>query len=535
MIEQQKEEKTPVNNAIERGDEPIDQNKDENSNIPNAIEQGDEPIDQNKDENSNIPNAIKENDEPNNNISGNNEDGTLNKKIIINNKDNEIKVSNIENPQSPNENDNTIKTKKELDIENSNQMSKDILSEYGINRSDGILTNPEKKRFNSKGIGAVVYMEPENYETGEKIENIHINAAKFEIYNAICDLFFPTKKNILKYGIIGHEHGSKLKKCHYQCGFIFTDKLNMILSPGKFTIRNITYLVMFQSVQNPNAIMTYCKKEHDYTILGEGNGLQSKESKTCSGIFTKILSNNNLTKKEIIELVKNEGDEEDKKYFLYGGEKLLNNYTNMIKINEKPAFEWRFPEHMRDQTLDTEKVAVYNLIYKWFQEECVPEKTFRRKALVLFSMRRACGKTEFAKRLVPHPDYYIYCRSSINGQQFEKKESEARLVILDDLYPSTSAPFMEMMKALVSGESTDLQSKYCQHFFDKNLPTIICTNNIKLYKMYKLDPMFRTQCYVIGFNFYIGPPGTEPEKLNKIDAYETEEISRLLGEKTERE
>ena len=503
MIEQHKEEDTSANNAIEQNNEPMDHNKEENSNIQNAIEQNNEPK-------------------------------LINKDIIINDEADEIKVSNTEKSEE-NENDNTIKLKKELDIDNSNQMSKDILCEYGINRTDGILTTPEKKRFNSKGIGAVVYMEPKNYETNEKIENIHINAAKFEIYNAICDLFFPTKKNILKYAIIGHEHGSKLKKCHYQCGFVFTDKLNMILTPGKFTIRDITYLVMFQSVQNPNAIMTYCKKEHDYTIMGEGNGLQTKETKTCSGIFTKILSNNNLTKKDIIELVKNEGDEEDKKYFLYGGEKLLNNYTNMIKINEKPAFEWRFPEHMRDQTLDAEKVAVYNLIYKWFQEECVPEKTFRRKALVLFSMRRACGKTEFAKRLVPHPDYYIYCRSSINGQQFEKKESEARLVILDDLYPSNAAPFLEMMKALVSGESTDLQSKYCQHFFDKNLPTIICTNNIKLYKMYKLDPMFRTQCYVIGFNFYIGPPGTEPEKLTKIDAYETEEISRLLGEKTERE
>lgn len=491
-------------------------------------------IEQHKEETTFDNNAIEPSKEPRDQIRADTGPELINNKIIINDEDNEIKVSNIENSEE-NDNDNTFKSKKDLDIENSNQMSKDILFEYGINRADGILTNPEKKRFNSKGIGAVVYMEPKNYETEDKIENIHINAAKFEIYNAICDLFFPTKKNILKYAIIGHEHGSKLKKCHYQCGFVFTDKLNMILTPGKFTIRDITYLVMFQSVQNPNAIMTYCKKEHDYTIMGEGNGLQSKESKTCSGIFTKILSTNNLTKKDIIELVKNEGDEEDKKYFLYGGEKLLNNYTNMIKINEKPPFEWKFPEHMRDQTLDAEKVAVYNLIYKWFQEECVPDKTFRRKALVLFSMRRACGKTEFAKRLVPHPDYYIYCRSSINGQQFEKKETEARLVILDDLYPSNSAPFIEMMKALVSGESTDLQSKYCQHFFDKNLPTIICTNNIKLYKMYKLDPMFRTQCYVIGFNFYIGPPGTEPEKLTKIDAYETEEITRLLGEKTERE
>lgn len=491
-------------------------------------------IEQHKEEATSDNNAIEPSKESRDQIRADTGPELINNKIIINDEDNEIKVSNIENSEE-NDNDNTFKSKKDLDIENSNQMSKDILFEYGINRADGILTNPEKKRFNSKGIGAVVYMEPKNYETEDKIENIHINAAKFEIYNAICDLFFPTKKNILKYAIIGHEHGSKLKKCHYQCGFVFTDKLNMILTPGKFTIRDITYLVMFQSVQNPNAIMTYCKKEHDYTIMGEGNGLQSKESKTCSGIFTKILSTNNLTKKDIIELVKNEGDEEDKKYFLYGGEKLLNNYTNMIKINEKPPFEWKFPEHMRDQTLDAEKVAVYNLIYKWFQEECVPDKTFRRKALVLFSMRRACGKTEFAKRLVPHPDYYIYCRSSINGQQFEKKETEARLVILDDLYPSNSAPFIEMMKALVSGESTDLQSKYCQHFFDKNLPTIICTNNIKLYKMYKLDPMFRTQCYVIGFNFYIGPPGTEPEKLTKIDAYETEEITRLLGEKTERE
>lgn len=491
-------------------------------------------IEQHKEEATSDNNAIEPSKESRDQIRADTGPELINNKIIINDEDNEIKVSNIENSEE-NDNDNTFKSKKDLDIENSNQMSKDILFEYGINRADGILTNPEKKRFNSKGIGAVVYMEPKNYETEDKIENIHINAAKFEIYNAICDLFFPTKKNILKYAIIGHEHGSKLKKCHYQCGFVFTDKLNMILTPGKFTIRDITYLVMFQSVQNPNAIMTYCKKEHDYTIMGEGNGLQSKESKTCSGIFTKILSTNNLTKKDIIELVKNEGDEEDKKYFLYGGEKLLNNYTNMIKINEKPPFEWKFPEHMRDQTLDAEKVAVYNLIYKWFQEECVPDKTFRRKALVLFSMRRACGKTEFAKRLVTHPDYYIYCRSSINGQQFEKKETEARLVILDDLYPSNSAPFIEMMKALVSGESTDLQSKYCQHFFDKNLPTIICTNNIKLYKMYKLDPMFRTQCYVIGFNFYIGPPGTEPEKLTKIDAYETEEITRLLGEKTERE
>lgn len=442
-------------------------------------------------------------------------------------------IINDDIDNNDNEINNNIINDDEMEENYINDLSKNILIEYGMNRKDGISSIPNKKRFMSKGVGAVVYMEPKNYTENSDMELIHLDAGKTEIYETICETFFKEKRNILKYAVIGHEHGSKLKKCHYQCGFVFNDKIMISLSPGKFKIRDITYLIMFQTATNPNALITYCKKEHDFQFIGDGNGLKKKEKgKECTNIYSKILANGEMTRQEIIDLVNREGDEEDKKNFLFSGDRLINNYLNFIKMSEKPPFEWIFPPHMRDQEQDVEKVAVFNLIYKWFTNECIVENVPRRKALVLFSMRRGCGKTEFAKRLVPHPDYYIYCRGSINGKQFEQKR-EARLLILDDLHHSNASHIEEMMKALVSGESTDITSKYCQYFFENHLPTIICTNNSKVYENFRLNPMYRTQCYVIGFNFYLGPPGTEPEKLTKVDSFETEEISDLLGRKRE--
>lgn len=421
----------------------------------------------------------------------------------------------------------------EMNNENIGDVSKSVFCEYGaLNNEQGVVTATIKKKFNSKGLGVVIYMEKAKYKDSiEDNKKIHIEHTKKEIYELLVKVIKEKAKN-LKYAIIAHEHGKNLQKCHYQCCFVFSEKLGIYLRPTEIKTEKCTLLVMFQSANNPSALFEYCKKDKDFEIYGNVDN----KVKNTSNVYSKIINTKNLTNQEIIQIFREEGEEDDIRQFMYQGQNLLKNYENMIKLDEIPPFEWKFPAHMLEPQEDLEKQTVFNILHDWFLEECVnSDKKTRKKALFLYSRERGMGKTRFCKSLVNDPAYYIYNRFLINGDEFRKKESTGKLVILDDIKFSKSQEYIEMMKAVVAGEETDISSKYVQFHFLNGLPAIICTNNSEFFEYVCNEPSFNTQCVIVGFHFYIGPPGTRPQKYNQKKIFVTMETQRYLDEKRGRE
>lgn len=442
----------------------------------------------------------------------------------------EIKEQNSNIPQKENQSKEIIE---EMNIVNIDNVSKNVFCEYGaLNNEQGIVTATIKKKFNSKGLGVVIYMEKAKYKDSlEDNKKIHIEHTKREIYELLIKVIKEKAKN-LKYAIIAHEHGKNLQKCHYQCCFVFAEKLGIYLRPTEIKTEKCTLLIMFQSANNPNALFEYCKKDKDFEIYGN----VENKVKNTSNVYSKIINTKNLTNQEIIQIFREEGEEDDIRQFMYQGQNLLKNYENMIKLDEIPPFEWKFPDHMLEPQEDLEKQTVFNILHEWFLEECVKsDKRTRKKALFLYSRERGMGKTRFCKSLVNDPAYYIYNRFLINGDEFRKKESTGKLIILDDIKFSKSQEYIEMMKAVVAGEETDISSKYVQFHFMNGLPAIICTNNSEFFEYVCNEPSFNTQCVIVGFHFYIGPPGTRPQKYTQKKIFVTMETQKYLDEKRGRE
>lgn len=487
---------------------PIDVSSDTNSNIPPRVEQPEEPVEEPSAANSNIPPKVKKNGE------------------LIE----EIKEQNNNLQQKGKQIKEIIGEMNTIDI---GDVSKNVFCEYGsLNNEQGVVTATLKKKFNSKGLGVVIYMEKSKYkDSNEENKEVHIEHTKKEVYEFILKII-KEKKTFLKYAIIAHEHGKNLQKCHYQCCFVFSEKLGIYLRPTEIKTEKCTLLVMFQSANNPNALFEYCKKDKDFEIYGN----VENKSKNTANVYSKIINTKNLTNQEIIQIFREEGEEDDIRQFMYQGQNLLKNYENMIKLDEIPPFEWKFPDHMLEPQEDLEKQTVFNILHEWFLEECVnSDKKTRKKALFLYSRERGMGKTRFCKSLVNDPAYYIYNRFLINGDEFRKKESTGKLVILDDIKFSKSQEYIEMMKAVVAGEETDISSKYVQFHFSNGLPAIICTNNSEFFEYVCNEPSFNTQCVIVGFHFYIGPPGTRPQKYTQKKIFVTMETQKYLDEKRGRE
>lgn len=479
-----------------------------NSNIPSKVEQPEEPVEEQSVANSNIQPKDEQPEEP----------------------VKEVKEQNNNLPPKDNQYKEIIE---EMNSVNIGDVSKNVFCEYGaLNNEQGVVTATIKKKFNSKGLGVVIYMEKAKYKDSiEDNKKIHIEHTKKEIYELLIKVIKEKAKN-LKYAIIAHEHGKNLQKCHYQCCFVFSEKLGIYLRPTEIKTEKCTLLVMFQSANNPSALFEYCKKDKDFEIYGN----VENKVKNTSNVYSKIINTKNLTNQEIIQIFREEGEEDDIRQFMYQGQNLLKNYENMIKLDEIPPFEWKFPEHMLEPQEDLEKQTVFNILHDWFLEECVnSDKKTRKKALFLYSRERGMGKTRFCKSLVNDPAYYIYNRFLINGDEFRKKENTGKLVILDDIKFSKSQEYIEMMKAVVAGEETDISSKYVQFHFLNGLPAIICTNNSEFFEYVCNEPSFNTQCVIVGFHFYIGPPGTRPQKYTQKKIFVTMETQKYLDEKRGRE
>ena len=133
---------------------------------------------------------------------------------------------------------------------------------------------------------------------------------------------------------------------------------------------------------------------------------------------------------------------------------------------------------------------------------------------------------------MPHPSYYIYCRNSLDASEFKRKASTAKLIILDDV--RFIGNDVEMWKALISGEELNINTKYHNYFWKGGLPCIVMTNDLSTTAFWTSSPMFNTQCCFVNIRDYMGPPGTRPSFLDRVECYFDDEFSRALAEEKDR-
>lgn len=406
------------------------------------------------------------------------------------------------------------------------------------------------KIVNAKSFSFIVYMSPDKYDVNtNKNMDIHIPLHKKILFNRlIYDLY---RKNILRniiieYLLIGHEHGKELRKCHYHIYIKLEKKINRHINPDSFIFEGITYLYMCQTSKTPGKLINYIKKENDYIeeyieknisdILREENLIQNIED--LKDPYDYLLNNNNLNTEQIVKIFSTSSITDYKKDFITNSKKIIDTYeTYVFKKNEDvPDFSWRFPSHMIDylntNNIDTDKYRIFKMIYDWYNKYCIIEQNVvkRRKSLFLFSLKGGVGKSYFARSLVPEIDignspYYIYCRGTLDAQEFKRKKL-ARLVILDDVCYTDKD--IEIWKALAVSEPTNIRTPYYNFPWNKSLPCILLSNNYNTLKYWSQTDDLKTRCIFVSVNFYIGPPDTDVEENHRFDAYFTDDVNNKL-------
>lgn len=404
--------------------------------------------------------------------------------------------------------------------------------------------------INSKSFGVVIYMDNEEYaDTPEENETIHFHSTKDEIMIGLIHEFYNLKINaVIDNIVIGHEHGTDLKKCHMQVFIEFTTKIRKNIKPGSFTIGTNKYLYMAQKSKTPKKLRNYCKKDGDFIelfpcksikdILRENNILDSLMD--VEDPYETLLTEKKLKDEQIISLFKNCQVTEYRKNFVNNSKQIFETYKKYIKEEEEEIkFEWLFPKHIYEHIENNfggqDKVSLaYVKMYTWFKTYCEPEGYFRRKALFLFSLAGGVGKSYFARSLVPeisicNSPFYVYCRGTLDASEFLKKIKTARLVILDDVnYISND---IEIWKAITVGEPTNIRTPYHNIAWPNSLPCIMMSNNIKTLKYWMETEDLKGRCIFVGIDFYIGPPGTDNEVYHTTDFILTDDILNKLSNK----
>ena len=350
--------------------------------------------------------------------------------------------------------------------------------------------------------------------------------------------------------VVGHEHGDKLKKCHLQIYMKFNERIETRILPSKFEYESETFLYITQRARMPKALKNYCMKENDYfqctfnkkisEVLDSENMLHEKSIKCDKKVYNALFNEYDLNDNEILEYFKNSRWLEKRDFMLYGS-KILNNYKTYIRKNNMSMdFSWKFPPHILDFLLkpkqptpeNEKKRRIYSSMYDWFQKYCITKDFMRRKALFLFSISGAKGKSYFARGLVPQikegeSPYYVYCRGTLDGKEFEVKKNTARIIIIDDV--GYIGKDLEIWKALAVGEPTNIRTPYYNDMWEKNLPCIILSNDISTLNFWLNDPSLNTRCVFITIDFYIGPPGTYNSDHIKIDSIITDDVIEKLN------
>jgi ribosomal protein L24E len=352
-------------------------------------------------------------------------------------------------------------------------------------------------------------MEPSFYkENKEENVNLEIPVSHTDFMRAIESYFNDKLKNSqakVKNVLAGMEFGDDNGKCHFQCIVDFTCNARIQREPGSIFVNEHKILIMFQETKNHSKLVKYCKKQKHYKWLREHELVFKKNSKGEETLkldaFSTIYSNRDtMSKTEASELLFNH---EARTYFT--SYKNIESALSNILATPLPEFEWNFPEHL-DKTR-------YSMIYNWFVTYCIGNPT-RKKALLLYSKERAFGKTRFAKSLVNHEDYAVCFRNTFSNV---KLNTTPRLLILDDMNYTGGGDKTEIWKALVAGEKTTIRDAYVHYEWEHEIPCIITTNNEGLFIFMANSPVFKTQVLLYEVREYMGPPGTRPEDLTKVE------------------
>lgn len=383
---------------------------------------------------------------------------------------------------------------------------------------------PTKRKY--AGLGIIVMLEPSKYSDSKEVNTTtHLPANKEEICQAIQNQIVIRFLLPLKNIIIGHEHGTKDGKCHYQVCLLLMHPVQTLIRPGKFQCNGSTYLYITQRARHSKALSNYCKKDGDFFVLNPDQELCPVYKKDGKGkdttqidVYKTIVKN-----KEILSSV-----EVNELLFQHDTKSAMVSHKNIqafIDSNFKPQlpeFKWNFPKYLSDNPL-------YLPVFNWYKKWCLPEDLSRRKALLLYSEKRAMGKTEFAKSLVNHEGYYVAFRNTFTSEAL--KEKDPHLLILDDMACYTPQN-KETWKALVASEPTSIRDAYLNMDWNHRIPCIITTNNLSLVTNIVMSPDFTTQVTVFCVDHYMGPEGTQPAEFTIQEHTLSENVLNSIKKKT---
>ena len=449
-----------------------------------------------------------------------------------------------------------------------NLSSFSLMSDFNPNDFEMNKDLPAKKiytdKINAKSLGVVIYMDKSKY-TGNPDEDAHIHFPySNKVFGLVVLKWFeslsPNQRP--KELIINHEHGDINKKCHKQVYLKFNSKLHCNVRPSYFDLDGQRYLCMAQAASSDVKLKQYCMKKDkvskerffafdfsaqmdlkEYIDLVKEDGLNElneAQMKMKDEILSKILEVEQLDDKTYFQLYEEAGYHA-KEVMIRDRDKIIEfrkAYDNMKK--EVKHYTWHFPQYALEyiETHDDFLSKVYNRCHLWFNKYCVNNNPddhslgTRKKALLIYGLRHK-GKTTFIKSFiedlntdVSQSPAIVYCRQNIAARNFMEKENTAQLLILDDVH--FIGKQKEMVKALMVGESVNIESKHVDNYiWKKSLPCVILTNNAYVYDYLNRSEEFKTELYPIAISSYLGPEGTEPD-CEEIEAYEDEVMKQFI-------
>ena len=400
-----------------------------------------------------------------------------------------------------------------------------------------------RKTINAtKAFGCVFYLDRDVY-SGDKEANkeIHFPFLKdpdfdlqeaHKLYLALLQAIFIVfyKEISIKDVVIGHEHGSENKKCHLQCVIKLNGRTRKLLSPHQVLLNykidgvdhQSKFLFMAAKAKDLSGghLEAYCKKDGDWFTASTSDipfvhKYNSKGEITGVNVYATLDAMRragHFTSEEASELVASYAPQDWYKWRA----QILPNIQSDFSDSAEP-FQW----------VPNERVfGLYPKIKEWFYKYCAGENVpDRKKALLLYSDKRAMGKSYFARGLVNSPAYV----QEFHNNFVVPTCKEPHIIIIDDFRaPDEVQGYSnwETFKKAISSELTQIRDCKVNVSLPKvfdGVPCIICTNKIKFLKSMLNSSEFNTQIIPVVIDQYLGPPGTQREDLMTVEYGNTDE------------
>jgi len=294
-----------------------------------------------------------------------------------------------------------------------------------------------------------------------------------------------------------------------------------------------------------------------------------------------------LDKEDLIQIAKDKDTPcQERLEIIKNIDKIIEFHKKNIEETEELKWEWKWPKYIdefmdkmnnlppeeimkRNQNpenpqyaMEIEKFKIFKIIKKWFFTYCMQKQedgTYKpndpdnhsigtRKKALLIHGPREIGKTILCQSFLIDKNedpikspLIVYCKGAINSNDFINKRETAQLIMLDDINWVQNQK--QMLKQIIAGQSTTLRSLNSdKEIWDKNLPCIILTNEIKTFDFLNSASEFGSQVYAISidekldpkYTTYLGPEGTRPnrdEPPKYISAGSRAQIDKLRKDK----